>query len=102
MRLPRVRFTVRRMMVVVGLAAVVSWMIAEAHGRRQHRTAMARLYSGKLTPLILKGLRCAEANPLRSEMSEEEVRRAETYMRLIREYNFRATRPWLSDPPEPK
>ena len=30
MRLPRVRFTVRRMMLVVALAAVGAWLIAAA------------------------------------------------------------------------
>src|SRR3954454_21317619 len=92
MRLPRARFTVRRLMVCVAVAALVLGAIREARQRQQRRMAAFHMYERKLGPLILKGM-----YPVPT-ISAEEERLSALYLRLAGEYWYRSTRPWLPEP----
>ncbi len=116
MRLPRVRFTVRRMMVAVAIVGTIFAVAAHLHrqdrtkaihliGLHRYRAKDSRLESARL--LRLAG---SESNPrkaviwkyeaalyVKSAKTHEE--RAETIRRL---YGFKPWPSFVPDPPEPK
>jgi hypothetical protein len=97
MRLPRARFTVRRMMAVVAVASLILGAIRDAHQIRHRRLAKARMYDQKLGPLFYKSM-------FPGQLSAEEERLSSLYLRLAGELRYRSGRPWLpepsSDPPK--
>lgn len=125
MRLPRVRFTVRRMMVAVAGFAVVlgvgfqgyrccdDFRRSERHALSAHllRTAAreippsavinkAHLGAGGHTFFFSYGP--SAVGMKRGEVVEECLRQAEAYDRLSRSHRFAALHPWLSrGPPGP-
>jgi hypothetical protein len=109
MRMPRVRFTVRRLMVAVAVLALVA-AIGEMTRRSASYDRLARYYAERET--LSLDLMAAFARPDRPELSEvcsvEYARNrafAEHEERLKRKYRRAARYPWLPvapDPPEPE
>ncbi len=98
MRIPRLRFTVRRMMVAVAIAAIVMGGLAERHYRfaklSDHHLAALVALIPKVRASIAAG---DDENPIHE--------RGFWHAKMRAKY-FRAARyPWLPvapDPPEPK
>ena len=93
MRLPRVRFTVRRMMVLV---AILGLMIA-AFERRQRFGWIASEHRAHVPKHMFP------TKPV--GMGDKEWRPLEWHESMARKYEYAASHPWLPvapDPPEPK
>jgi hypothetical protein len=97
MRLPRVRFTVRRMMVAVAVVAVATFAfrllwLSEAYRRR------AQEYSWSVFGAM-------EYSPHDAQGTARRERLINHYRSLAEKYAHAANRPWLPvepDPTEPK
>jgi hypothetical protein len=95
MRLPRLRFTVRRMMVAVVILAVPLGAIAELRRRHEHYRWLASYHAGKA------GI--TNMNPSSPRPTFGTLREIWRYD-LSRKYMEAAARPWLAvapDPPDP-
>jgi hypothetical protein len=109
MRLPRVRFTVGRMMIAVAIVAMVTGMYDLAR-RSSIYESKARRYADR--EVLSRDLMVSFANPDRPEVVElcrqeyaANLVRAEYERSLKRKYLQAARRPWLPvapDPPEPE
>ena len=126
MKLPRVRFTVRRMMVAVAVVAVALTLdtmrnraftfrrIAEKHawredafrsGARAILDYQRRLRIGELGEFEPRPVHPDKPNMSFDEMAEDSEQRAGYYARLVAKYRRAARHPWLPvapDPPEPE
>jgi hypothetical protein len=98
MKFPRMQFTVRRMMAVVGVMAVVFgvWV------RREHFLEQARHYADA------SGTPCSEPPEAGTEAFQEWIgeqerqrRRVEHFDRLRLKYERAARYPWLPVAPDP-
>jgi hypothetical protein len=93
MALPRVRFTVRRMMVAVAVVACIFWaslLIIERRGRFL---------------IIVGSHRMPDARFLRHRDADYVLRLARWHDEMQAKYEFAAAHPWLPvapDPPEPE
>jgi hypothetical protein len=105
MRLPRLRFTVRRMMVAV---AVVAFLFG-AEATRRRWESLASTYRTKAVSfehraLVSRHSRDHEA-VLENDPEQRKLKRIEDhYVALARKYQYAAHYPWLAvepDPPEP-
>jgi hypothetical protein len=101
MPLPRMRFTVRRLMVAVAVVAVAIAGIDLAHKAIGYRLAASR------HAMIQHGLVLPESGP--AELIERAKRHNDKlrayHESLRRKYEFAASHPWLPvapDPPEPE
>ena len=93
MRLPSVRFTVRRMMVAVAFFGLVLASAIEAQRRREGFLRIADFHE-RQSPYSYPGYYPVPIRPM-SEWHEQ----------MGRKYHRAASRPWLPvepDPPEPK
>jgi hypothetical protein len=100
MKLPRVRLTLRRMMIAVALAAIGCWIVADIE-RRSHFRRLAEYHSSKMYPDI-----ACNAGGLYIEgegiVSQDRVL---WHRALHDKYERAVRRPWLSvepDLPAPK
>jgi hypothetical protein len=107
MRLRRVRFSIRRLLVAVALFALV---FAGEEATRRRWESLASVYRGKagrcehvaLVALHSSDLEAARGND--SEMRKLK-RIVDHHVALARKYQHAARRPWVPvapDPPEPK
>jgi hypothetical protein len=102
MRVPRVRFTVRRMMIAVAVSAAVIWGVilwqrasfyrwkARYHARMERSSIIA----------VIEGRKSAAPG----ELADLSRIRAAHHAALRRKYEHAAARPWEyvpSDPPDP-
>jgi hypothetical protein len=112
MRLPRVRFTVRRLMVAVAILAVVFGVTLESIrlGRRwayYHRRAAYYEQSEELFRFIGRGERQAAASTSGQAAKRSLQQAAECelrvpfYAELKRRHRYAEWRPWTSLPPDP-
>ena len=95
MRLPRVRFTVRRMMVAVAVVAVPLGAITELKRRRDRFQWLGSYHAGKT------GMQYINSFSPRPRFSTP---RGYWHYELSRKYMIAAERPWLPvdpDPPDP-
>jgi hypothetical protein len=109
MRLPRVRFTVRWLMVAVAIVALAFPLFRMARFYRMHlHAALSHREWEKFHALELKNVALTEYAPSvspqrRREMTEQSISRARNRQRyhaeLKRKYERAATHPW--DPVEP-
>ncbi len=110
MRVPRVRFTVRRMMIVVVFAASILAAIAAVERRREQFRRKAQEYSRMSNDLFVHGYLFGKSStfgPSAAEVriSDEYQRRSIRYLRLKEKYDRAARYPWVPlapDPPEPR
>src|SRR4051794_8604286 len=110
MRLPRVRFTVRRVMFVVAIVALILGGTAEGVRRRERFRRKAQEYARTSNDLYLRGFYFGKEttfgpSPAEVRISDEYERRSIQYQRLSEKYERAARSPWLPvepDPPEPK
>ncbi len=122
MPLPRVRFTVRRMMVAVAIVAVslafvTMWnraftfgQIAIEHAERERAfrgtTSLildyhSRLQTGKLDRFDPRPVDPDKPNASFDELAEDSERRADYHSQLTEKYRLAALYPWLPVPPDP-
>jgi hypothetical protein len=108
MKMPRVRFTVRSMMVVVALVALSMWAKFQVEARRTYFSQLVRQYNDqryKASVLAYSG--SGGAIMFEERMKADAVRRAKAsayYSDLIRKYERAVRYPWLPvapDPPKP-
>jgi hypothetical protein len=109
MKFSRVRFTVRRMMVAVAVAALVSagWVESARIGAAMeewHLECSLRAIDHSLSASIHSGRQpCCFASPS-SEPSVIDPEKAAYHAAMARKWSAAADRPWLPvepDPPEP-
>jgi hypothetical protein len=97
MKLPRLRFTVRRLIIVVAVFAVVVWII--------RLRGLSREYALLATAAHWDRFAASEYSPRDEAGAVRKVRRIQHYRRLAEKYDFAARYPWLPvapDPPEPE
>lgn len=104
MRLPHVRYTVRRMMVVVLIVAI---MLATHVTLQRRRVRFERLSHYHIQSIRIESFcSCAPSEPEESDvLSDKALRQALWHLKLSRKYGEAARRPWLPvspDPPEPE
>ena len=109
MRLTRVRFTIRRLMVAVAIFAVVVATVEGLRRRRESFERRARMFAQKASDEIMaeQGYRMARRSLAfgydgRTTTAHYEL--VEHYWALREKYDHAAARPWLvvaPDPPEP-
>jgi hypothetical protein len=99
MRLPRVRFTVRQMMVAVAVVAMLFGGVQGMKRRQERLSSLARHH----------GVKMLEGGSLSMVLSQEHGRyffaKRVWHERMHRKYRLAAARPWRHvepDPPEPK
>jgi hypothetical protein len=90
-KVPRVQFTIRRLMIAVALMALVAGLFAGLERRRLRLLDVARVH----------------ADPIRVMTAETDIDRPEWqwHFAMYAKYSQAARRPWLPlapDPPEPK
>jgi hypothetical protein len=113
MRLPRMRFTLRRMMVVVAILAMAFAIPDAIERRRSHfrdlasiHTAKAESYGRQSGPSSVIIYRSAKPpGPAEEARSRRKYAMIFYHSGLESKYRAAATRPWLPvfpDPPEPK
>lgn len=108
MKLPRVRFTVRSMMVVVVIVAVSIWAKFRVDSRRTHFIQLVRHYHEKRFAASAFSYSGPGRAIMEERMKADESRRVNAsayYSDLIRKYERAARYPWLpvaSDPPKPE
>jgi len=110
MWLPRVQFTVRRMMVAVavvglllatGMWAAKMWRLSRGH--RAITSSHATL-EAEVRFWVAEWERCP-GSALRTQMMGEQARKADNSRRMMLKYDRAACYPWLPvapDPPEPE
>lgn len=91
MKLPRVQFTLRRMMILVAIAALIAGGMAGLERRRLRLLEIAE----------------AHAVPIRVMTADTDINRPEWqwHFAMYAKYSQAARHPWLpveADPPEPK
>ena len=105
MRLSRVRFTVRRLMIVAALAALVMWggrALQERRGRFERRSREEEMAAlGEIMKCVY---RVSPGTTVPQSLFKDfpKVRYHEV---LVEKYRFAALHPWLPvepDPPEPE
>src|SRR4051812_32035732 len=99
MRVPRVRFTVRRMMVAVAILALLSWVETRRTRFQDLSAKYARL---EVTSSMFHGS-VPDGDYLERRMKALAARRT-YYAGLVRKYRRAERFPWLPvapDPPEP-
>ncbi len=92
MKLPRVRFTVRRMMVAVAAVACIFWASLLIERRRRFL-------------IIIDSHRMPDARFLRYHDADYELRLIRWHDEMQAKYEFAAAHPWLPvapDPPAPE
>ena len=97
MKLPRVRFTVRRMMIAVMITAVLIW------AERLRR--LSKGYEERAESLGWEVFGASEYSPHGPEDAAHQRALVNHYRMLEDKYNRASKRPWLPvepDPPEPK
>jgi hypothetical protein len=100
--MPRVRFTVRRLMIALVLVALVLW--AEAMRRRTASFRQGAAVNAWAADTFEARLRNADAFYPREEDLRWALRRLDYHTQLRRKYERAASRPWLfvaPDPPAP-
>ena len=121
MRLPRVRFTVRGMMILVAVVALPIWYFGPTFlARREHAVLWARIHSRleqdraqdigayQKTMLQLKrrGLKLSPGSDKRERaFSDLALARTRHHAAMTKKYERAARYPWLPvdpDPPEPE
>jgi hypothetical protein len=118
MRLPRMRFTIRRMMVAIAVVAAILGLIEERRARFRrislaHTREQANLNLTDLDVYLIIEPRQTGANPSPSTIKAEAARMRATipfsrfldhHARMAEKYQRASSRPWLlvaSDPPAP-
>jgi hypothetical protein len=114
MRLPRPRFTVRRMMIGVAITAPLAWAFATAY-RAAVYERLADFHDAQMIPIGSLGAVWGEFHGEEGELlyygrdgkmlTEREVAWNRWHARLKRKYRAAAGEPWRPlepDPPEPK
>jgi hypothetical protein len=109
MRLPRMRFTIRRMMVVVAVASVLLGITAGLLRRRDSLKRRAEYYARKASRELMSGMSITQAttfgpSPMEVRMQEAYFKLADHYTVLELKYKRAADHPWLPvgpDPPPP-
>ena len=103
MRLPRVRLTVRRLMVAVAVVALclTAWSYWDRRDERYFEFAVKAMSHTTLAVAYETG------RPIGSlrERARVNPRKAAYHAALARKYEYAASRPWLPvlpDPPEPE
>ncbi|MDB5352838.1 MAG: hypothetical protein JWN86_4085 [Planctomycetota bacterium] len=95
MRLPRFRFTVRRMMIAVAIVAGLIWAGLELLGRSERFLARSLEHVGDAA---MEGtLVITEDGPAYVGMKSEKARWHEA---MRRKYDYYGRRPWLPVPPD--
>ena len=111
MKLPRPRFTVRRLMIAVAIVASVFALIAYPNRIRAHRLDLATYHGNHLIGVTIN-TSYEDGRPIEtyfredgSPMPDSEFRIRQWHERLFVKYCEAALHPWLPvepDPPEPK
>jgi hypothetical protein len=105
MKLPRVRFTVRRMMVAVAVAAMTLAPVAYLERRRERFTSLAAFHASQVVGYEIDGSGWRpvfigrDGRPVSHQKGERDL----WHSRLKQKYEEAALRPWapvLPDPPE--
>ena len=108
MKMTRVRFTVRSMMVVVAIVALSMWAKFQVEARRTYFSQVVRQYYEKGMVASAFAYSDPGGATMEERMKADAVRRAKAsayYSELIQKYEHAARCPWLPvapDPPEPK
>jgi hypothetical protein len=116
MRLPRVRFTVRRLMLVVAFVAVLIGLVVLKQRRDRFRLQAALFVDEGRTLLVMADASARRSVQLEAAGVQGQVSTLRDYERrcrdqaeyaatLGRKYEFAASRPWLQvspDPPKPE
>ena len=104
MRLPRVRYTVRRMMVVVLIVAIMLAIHVTLQRRRVRFEQLSRYHIQSIR--IESSCSWAPYEPEESDvLSDKALWQAIWHAKLSRKYSEAARRPWLPvspDPPQPE
>ena len=105
MRLPRIQFTVRALVVAIALTGTAFGLFA----RRSGALAVADLHESKT---LLTGWACSKTHCRKfytdrngKPATPEQIRSSEWHTKLAEKYRMAANCPWLPiqrDPPEPK
>ncbi len=106
MRLTRVRFTIRLMMIVVAGAGVVLGASVELHRRHDRFLRLAEHHEASCSITRACGkTRYSATNALGEDVRRWSRRRIEWHSTLAEKYRLAANLPWMpveADPPEPK
>jgi hypothetical protein len=105
MPMPRVRFTVRRMMIVVGLAALVMWVGRTLQERRGRFEKRAQVEARAGLREIMKYVYRVSPGTTVPQSFFEDFPKVRYHEALDKKYRFAALHPWLPvepDPPEPE
>lgn len=102
--MPRVRFTVRRMMVAVAVAALTLGVIVGLQNRHQRFRRIAEDHRSRM--IAWEEVGRSEATRKRFDLSGQQVSLAahHWHLQMAENYEHAARRPWLPvapDPPEP-
>ena len=115
MRLPRVRFTVRRMMIVVAVAAMLlgayEMLGVSLYRRKQalhfglaESDALRELADHERITALIKGQAGTTARDRETKhiaLGEQARKRAAYFTAMKRKYEIAAIRPWVSVEPDP-
>ncbi len=108
MKLPRVRFTVRRMMVAVVIASLLFGIVAGLLRRRAAFQLLAEKYDRKASREYFDGQiivppssKFEPATPAEIRRQEIHYKLGEYYLGLMSKYKRAANRPWLPVAPDP-
>jgi hypothetical protein len=107
MQMPRVRFRVRSMMVVVAIVALSMWAKFQVEARRTYFSQLVRQYDDQRYVASAFAYSGPGGAIMDERMKADAVRRATAsayYSDLIRKYERAARYPWLPvapDPPKP-
>jgi Tfp pilus assembly protein PilX len=113
MRLPRVRFTMRRMMVVVAVIAMVMGTVAGLQRRRESFERRAQMFARRASAAIMdeQAYRTSRRSNRPGSPFYYDNRTTGAYSQLVEHYDAlrvkyerAAARPWrfvATDPPEP-
>jgi hypothetical protein len=105
MKLPLVRFTIRRLMVGVAMAALLLGAIVGVENRRQRFLAIANIHRANL--IAWEEVGSSEASRERFDISGRKVslEADRWHLQMAEKYDRAARYPWLPvrpDPPEPE